>query len=367
MLEAIYLVSRCRPSGPINQALNILTGMRQNGHVHAVLVTLAPEEKGNSWLQRFYENGIEVVQFGQPLKNTLRCVKMLENYVKEHHVQVIHSAGYRADFVSSRVKCEVKKVSTQRSHPREIAEKFPKLFRHIIENYHLQLIKKMDAIVACSLSLQDAFVNDFGVKGTLAVQNGVNTDKFHPVTKDRKMQIRQDLGMNNDKRIYLVLGSLRERKNVGLIIRSFDSIQNPTWELYIVGCGPDEEKLRAMTHNPQIVFTGNTDTPLLYLQAADVLVSSSLSEGLPNTVLEAMACGLPSVLSDIGPHIELHREDFLGKTFKSGSEKELTNIILESLNWNLEPMQKIIREYTENNFGLKGLATKYTEIYNQKQ
>ena len=363
MLEVIYLISRARPSGPINQALNILKGLKQKKDVHAVLVTLAPEMKERSWMQRFHDAGIDVVQFNQPLWKTWKCISMLDNYVKEHNIQIIHSAGYRADFVSTMAKCSAKKVSTQRCRPDEIAEKFPKLLRPLFEEMHLKMIKKMNAIIACSCSLQQIFRDEYGMD-ILAVPNGVNTDNFVPASLTEKKNLQRKLNLDGYQRIFIVLGSLRTRKNVKLIINAFRAIKNKNYGLLIVGRGPEEDELRLLSKGYEnIIFTGNVPNPLDFLKMSDIIISSSLAEGLPNTILEAMSCGLPSILSDIGPHKELVTDSRLGILFKCDSEVDLVAALQKSLTWNTEEMKPFIRQHAIEKHSVNSLANNYTEIY----
>jgi len=362
-MKAIYLISRARITGPTNQALNILKGMKMNGEVDMTLVTLLPEQKGDSRLNDFVENGINVVQLMPQKGNVRKSISLLNDYIKRNKIDVVHSTGYQADFVNGMLSAKVKKVTTQRCHPKEIAEKKPKFMRPFLEWGHLKIIKRLDAIVACSLSLQNVFKDDFGMN-IFAVQNGVDTKRFFPLPVIKKQHLREQLGIEKGKRVFLVLGSLSARKNVGIIIQAFLHSEIKNYKLLIVGPGPERESLEKMAEgNADIIFTGITSTPLKYLQASDVLVSSSLNEGLPNTVLEAMACGLPTILSDIGPHIELLNHPFLGLVFKRKEEKSLIEALESSLSWDIESLQSKIRNYVEDNYSIQSLARKYNEIY----
>lgn len=363
MLEAIYLISRARITGPTNQALNILKGMKMNGEVNMTLVTLLPELERDSRLNDFVVNGINVVQLMPQKSNVWKSISLLNDYIKNNNIDVVHSTGYQADFVNGMLSVKVKKVTTQRCHPKEIAEKKPKFMRPFLEWGHLKIIKRLDEIVACSLSLQNVFKDEFGMK-ILAVQNGVDTNRFFPLPVAEKEHLREQLGIEKGKRVFLVLGSLSARKNVGIIIQAFQHSKINNYKLLIVGPGPERQALEKMTEgNSDIIFTGITSTPLKYLQAADILVSSSLNEGLPNTVLEAMACGLPTILSDIGPHIELIDQPFLGLIFKKKEEYSLIDALETSQAWEIESMRGKIRKYAEDNHSIQSLARKYNEIY----
>lgn len=352
-------------TGPINQANNILIGMKKNGHVDSSLVTLAPEDKNRTWLGRFIANGINVFQMNQPVWKTWYCICLLRKYVEEHKIDLVHSSGFRATFVSLFAGKNVKKVITQRCHPNEIVEKFPLALQPIFTSLYMKMIKRMDAIVACSKSLQSIMINEFGLN-VYSVQNGVNTDTFTPIKEEQKVQLRQELNIATDKKIYLVLGSLRNRKNNNLLVAAAKKSKWKDIQIVFVGDGPEEEYLKKMANGCSIIkFAGSTSTPLKYLQASDVLISCSLAEGLPNTVLEALSCGLPVILSNIDPHKELIEGTDAGEIFDLNSMDDLCRAINESFMWNLSQKSVCARTLAIEKFSIGSLATKYEIIYKQ--
>lgn len=366
-MEVVYVITHAKRTGPVNQVLNILTGLNRINGVHASLLTLEKEIEDNSWLQRFKENHIDIVQFNLPKWNVLGCVSKLKRYIKEQQINVVHSSGYKADLVNTMVRKHVVTVSTQRCLPSEVAEKLPKAIRPTLQREHLSLIKKIGNIVACSKALQKVFIEQYGMNVS-AVQNAVNTDFFTPVGEEQKLELRKQLYLPVDKATYLVLGSLRERKNVGLIIDAFKEIENNNIQLLIVGTGPDHEALaKQASDDSRIIFTGSTSKPKDYLQASDYLVSSALAEGLPNTVLEALSCGLIPILSDIEPHKELVDGTPVRHIFERRSKEELKTMLTESLTWNVAEQSKAARQVAVDCFGIDSLAKKYQEIYNSAE
>ena len=365
-MKTIYLVSRAKSTaGPINQALNILNGMRINGRVNSWLVTLEPEKKGLSWLQKFHDADMLVYQFNQSFFPTLLCIPKLRRYIKDNNIDVVHSSGFRANIVSLLSGTSAGKVITQRCHPLDIAEKYPKLVRPIISFFYMKLLKRMDAIVACSKSIQKIFKDEYNTD-IYAVQNGVNTDFFTPVDDEQKKNLRKQLGLPINKKIYLVLGTLIPRKNNTIVIEAFQRLQMSDSLLLFVGEGFEEDLLKNMAdNNPNIVFAGVTKTPLVFQQASDILLSSSLREGLPNTVLEALSCGLPCILSDIGPHQEIIEGTDAGITFNKDSIDDLCRAVSESQKWDLKLKSKNARYLAESVFSVTALAEKYEQIYNK--
>lgn len=362
-MNTIYFVSRAKTSGPINQGLNILSGMKQNGHIHSTFVTLSPEVAGDTWLYRYKEAGIDVVQFNVPLWRTLLAIPKLRRYVKENAIDVIHASGLRVCFVALLAHTNAKIVITQRCNPNEIAERYSPLVQPFFNRFYLWLIKKMDVIVACSKSIQNILKNEYQISAE-CVQNGVNTDFFKPLNFEEKLNLRKRLNMPLDKKIYLVLGSFRHRKNNSLIVDAFKKINPQDAIVVFVGRGAEEELLKESAKGfENIIFVGHTNTPIDYLQASDILISASFAEGLPNTVLEAMACGLPCMLSNIGPHKEIIENTDAGVIFDETNVDDLCSSIKRTTTWNIKEMAKIAREVAVKNFGIRSLASKYETIY----
>ena len=120
-----------------------------------------------------------------------------------------------------------------------------------------------------------------------------------------------------------------------------------------------------MGDDKRITFIGYTKAPLQYLQLSDVLISSALAEGLPNTVLEALLCGLPCILSDIDPHLEIVKDTKLECIFNRHSVDGLSSLIQESILWDLNERSKYARELAYRKFGIIRLANDYEQVYNQ--
>lgn len=362
-MNSIYLISRAKVAGPVNQALNILYGHKLNGRVNSKLVTLSKESENDTWLERFKNTGIEYFQMNCAPWAIWKCSRILKKYVTENNIQVVHSSGTRANIVNILGHGAAKTITTQRHLPR-LVESVPRMLNNFFSTIDLEIIKRMDAVVACSKSIQEAFKESENMDVEV-VQNGVNTDFFVPVSKDEKQSKKAVLGLNPSITTYLVLGVLLPRKNNTMIIEAFTKSNLLNAQLVFVGDGAQKEELKVIAgNNDNIIFAGKTTTPIDYLHASDILVSASLAEGLPNTVLEALSCGLPCILSDIEPHKELIENTHAGILFNKESETELKDCFIQSSHWNLDEMSKVARKVATENFGLRSLAYKYETIYN---
>ncbi len=132
------------------------------------------------------------------------------------------------------------------------------------------------------------------------LSNGVDTRHWHPEPSVR-VQHRRRLGLT-DEFLWFAAGRLDPVKDYPTLLRAMMEV--PAEALLVVaGAGPEEGRLRRMAveHGleTRVQFLGFQPDVLPWMQAADAFVLSSRWEGLPMSLLEAGACGLPAVVTDV--------------------------------------------------------------------
>jgi len=133
------------------------------------------------------------------------------------------------------------------------------------------------------------------------IRNGIDVKRFVPGRNDA---LRDQLGAGPDTVIFGFIGKHREEKNVAMMVEAFAATKLSNAILVLVGDGPCRRQLESLAQRVaspgRIVFPGEVQDPVPYLQAFDVFVISSFTEQTPNALLEAMACGLPAIGTDVG-------------------------------------------------------------------
>lgn len=139
------------------------------------------------------------------------------------------------------------------------------------------------------------------------IYNGVDTTVFRH--RDRA-EARQQLGLPPDARIFLFVGNLLPVKNPQLLVRAFAKYRaasgNTASLLLMAGKGPLQGEVLTLAESlglrDHVRLTGPLDSEQIatHMAAADLLCLSSRNEGLPNVILEALACGLPVLSTDVG-------------------------------------------------------------------
>ena len=146
------------------------------------------------------------------------------------------------------------------------------------------------------------------------IPNGVDTETFAPLTNSQKVPLRAQLLLPADGPLVVYLGRLTFEKRVDHLIRIWPTIRAtfPQAQLLVIGTGPEEAALRAQSMSvPGVKFTGEVIDALSYLQAADLFVLPSATEGLSNSLLEALSTGLPVIATAVGgtPDVIAHGEN----------------------------------------------------------
>ncbi|MDO6355735.1 glycosyltransferase family 4 protein [Caloramator sp. CAR-1] len=136
--------------------------------------------------------------------------------------------------------------------------------------------------------------------------NGVGIDlkKFGPQTQGEKKELRKHYGYKDEDFILINVAELNSNKNQVLLINAINKLKDkiPNIKLLLVGTGPlkeqYEELVKKLNLENYVVFLGyRRDVPEL-MALSDIAVSASKREGLPVNVMEAMATGLPLVVTD---------------------------------------------------------------------
>lgn len=146
--------------------------------------------------------------------------------------------------------------------------------------------------------LRDAGINP---NQMVTISNAVDDDLFSPLSPDEKSTLRNQIGLPTDALIAIFTGRLVPGKRVNQLLETWHNIRAayPNAELLIAGTGTEEESLRKL--NVQGVrFLGSIENVAPWLQASDIFVLPSIAEGLSVAMLEAMACGLPALVTDVG-------------------------------------------------------------------
>ena len=225
--------------------------------------------------------------------------------------------------------------------------------------------------VACAEWLKDYMVNaqNFPPEKISIISNPVDTEFFQPdlLLRDK---FRQELGLAEDEILIAGMGFYTEQKGFDVLIKACENL-NVT--LVLIGTESTEKGMRekydflAKSHNVNLIMpAGFVKDVRGYLQASDVFVMPSRAEGFSMALLEALASGLPVVVSDIEPFQEIITNNFNGFIAKKDDVKSFTANIEKALALSLNERGKMIShalELVRSKFTHKAAAEKTISLY----
>lgn len=163
---------------------------------------------------------------------------------------------------------------------------------------------------------------------------GIDVEKIQTVQVDREKK-REELGIGKDDFLLLSVGELNKNKNHEVVIRAIAELRNPKIKYAICGKGPLKEYLEELAEKlgvrNQLFLLGFRTDVIEICKSADVFVFPSKREGLSVALMEAMACGLPCVVSKIRGNVDLIFEKENGFLFDLEKMEQLNKQILKLL------------------------------------
>jgi len=233
----------------------------------------------------------------------------------------------------------------------------------------VQALGRADRVFSVAESLK-RYVTTLGADADkiLVVGNGVDSLKFSPIPK---AEARASLGLPANAPLLITVGGLVERKGFHRVIELLPDLrrQFPDLSYLIVGGASGEGDWRAKLEaqvtrlglNEAVYFLGTMPSEQLHLplSAADVFVLATRNEGWANVLLEAMACGLPVVTTDVGGNREVVNDDRLGIVVPFGDRAALQQALADTLSVKWD--HKFIMAYAQDN----DWATRVTLLVNE--
>jgi len=189
--------------------------------------------------------------------------------------------------------------------------------------FHRLLLRRRDRVVAVGESVRQALVRNEGIlaKRICVIYNGVPCPRFQRDEAIRH-RMRGELGVAEGDFVIMQVARLDPLKDLRTAVRAAGHLPGAHVRWFLVGEGPErpvvEAEIARLSLNERVRLLGERrDIPAL-LSAADAFVLTSISEGIPVTVLEAMAAGLPVVATRVGGLPEVVRDGETGHLVPAG-------------------------------------------------
>jgi glycosyltransferase involved in cell wall biosynthesis len=265
----------------------------------------------------------------------LRVVKKIADYCRENTIDIIHAHQASPWFYASLSRLLYSK-------PRLIFEEHGRLYpevkstkKNIFNRIVLQPLTHR--IVAVSKDIGDRLTTYEGLSQNRieVIYNGSNPAK--KLTELEKLELRQSLGFQSDDFIVGTVGRFDPIKNLPMLVEAISEARKkkPNIKGLLIGDGPEFENIKrqiqGLSLTEVIKLPGYRSDAAKLVQCSDLFSLCSLSEGTSMALLDAMAGGIPSIVTEVGGNPEIVKKWETGWVIPSRDTGQLVNVIHEAV------------------------------------
>lgn len=367
----LIFIPAIESGGVERNAILIANGLLAQGYRVSVLYCRAME----SQLERF-EKGVELVCFPRKqiphihprLTDAYFMKKNLTEYLGRQNASETVLIAFQSASVAIGIckKKGVRVICRLSNHPSMV--KYEKsLTRKLSERIRPYTYKKADVIVANSKRLADDFGKQIG-KEVVTIYNPIEIEHVKTQMQEGiEIELKEEAEAYKGK-LLVAVGRLSVQKDYGTLLRGFAKSEHKDTKLWILGEGSERGNIEALISeleiNERVRLIGYRRNVYKYLKYGTIYILSSLYEGCPNSLIEAVAAGVPCIAADClsGPdEVLLHGEG--GLLFPVGDVKALSECIDAYLN-DAKIMAEKAKKATEEvgRFSTENTLRRYDEI-----
>jgi L-malate glycosyltransferase len=359
MLHICHIISGDLWAGAEIMALELIRELHSDASISITAIVLTEGMLSRS----FRESGVETYVLSEKEMSFYQIYLRIRAIIKNGNFNVIHSHRYKENFLAFLASLWLNSprlISTLHGMPEHMSSSKA----NIVQRLNLFfLARRFEATVAVSRDIHDTLIEQFGFnkENVPIIHNGISLPL--PIN-ERK---------NNSKCIIGSAGRFVPIKNYPMMIeiaRRCGAASKVNFEL--AGSGPELSKLQALIHSYGLESTfelcGHQDSMSAFYQRLDIFVNTSLHEGIPMSILEAMSYGIPVVAPQAGGIPEIIEDGIDGFLIPPGNVDLFTEKCL-LLSKDLELRKKLgssARHKIETKFSIRACAEKYKMIYSNK-
>jgi glycosyltransferase involved in cell wall biosynthesis len=280
--------------------------------------------------------GFPVIEMDQHHAYDLHVIRDLVSYIRRERIDIIHTHLLAADIMGRIAGFITRRPVVSTIHNGRVDLDKEPLHRRLMERWSARLWCRR--LIVVSTILRDEIAAWFGFRPgrVLAIPNGIDTSRFVPPPDFGAAAVKRDL-LGGDYPMITNVARLTPQKAQRYLVEAAARIAptHPDVRFVIVGDGELRDEIvdlvRAHDLSDRFIITGpRTDIPRI-LAASDVFVLSSLWEGMPLSLLEAMSACCPAVATDVGGVSEVLKDSVTGLLVPPADVDALTRAITDCL------------------------------------
>lgn len=354
-MKVLHLVGSLEMGGMETLIVEIAGLAKKRGSHTPVIGSL--KESLSFLVRRAQDAALEVVYFDH--KRSFMTVRHIAQFIKREKIDLVHTHNAVAHVKGAAAARKYKIPLVHTKHGNVLP------FRSWKSRWlNKRAARYAQKVVAVSDCVRETVIKGYGLseEKVVRIHNGIDINRFHP---------KQQYDLNEEVIRLGAVGRLSKEKDIPTMLKAFALVlkEFPQAELNIVGDGAQREVLEELVDDLGIAvsvhFLGMRDNISEILPKFDLFLQTSLSEGISLTILEAMAAGLPAVVTEVGGNPEIITGGENGFLVPPKSPERAAEAVTALLGDQAlrERTGRAARQRVEREFSLDTMVTKYEEIY----
>jgi glycosyltransferase involved in cell wall biosynthesis len=362
-VKVLQLISSGGYYGAENMLLNLCASQEKSGCENSLLLFYNVHVPNVEFYERARRRGLSVRMVHCKGRADWRAVRQIEEYIQEDEVDLVHTHGYKADLYGYLAAWRCHKPVVATCHNWVGGTAALGIYNHLDR----MALKKFNALAAVSDAVAQRLLA-FGVptEKIKTIANGIDVTAFE---RAQPLPLLKDEGSI----VVGVVARLDLQKGFEYLLRAARELCKmfPGLKIVIAGEGPDRSAIEEMIEQyglqSSVVLAGQqSNMPAVYA-AMDIFVLPSLNEGLPMTVLEAMAASKPVIATRVGAIPSVIRDGENGLLVVPKDTEGLRNAVASLLN---DPARRRrlgdqAHAWVSQNYTSEAMALKYREMYEE--
>ncbi|MBL8817476.1 MAG: glycosyltransferase [Planctomyces sp.] len=320
--------------------------------------------------ERLRRDGVTVHHLHREPGIDRNCAQRLKAFADQQQVSILHAHQYTPFFQAMLSRGLVgRRPVVFTEHGRHVPD-LPSRKRMIVNRL---LLRKRDRLIGVGEAVADALIKNEGLPAQRVevIYNGVDLNRYQHTDASARELIRAEFGFNSTDFVAVQVARLHDLKDHETAIRAMKVVceEVPHARLLIVGDGDCRSRIEQLIEENQLEFNvvmagARNDVPDL-LAASDLFLMTSISEGIPLTLIEAMAAGLPVVSTAVGGIPEMIESGVSGYLHEARDVGGIAASVI-SLTRDLEQRHRISvngRKTALEKFSLETMLLQYRQVY----
>jgi len=365
-IKLLIIIESLAVGGAEGQVYELVKGLDKNQY-EPVVCSLT---KGGIYVEKIRNEGVKVITIANRLRGVPWKLPKIIKVLRKERFDIVHNQMFVAGLFGTLIG---KLLSV------------PVVINSVLSlgftvNWYRRPIKCLlykisDCVIVNSEKIKSLLIHYRIVKKDKIwrIYNGVDIETFHPKSNGSSVsKLRNELGIaSGDYHVIGILARLTPVKNHRCLLRAIPDIQEefPKTVFLVIGNGPLEKMLKQFAKDLHIIehirFLGERKDTHELLRLMDLSVLCSLREGFSNSILEAMAAGIPVVASNMGGNSEAIVDGVTGFLFNPTDPAALAERVKEILKnkRRMRQMGLAGRKRAESLFSISRMVREYEGIY----